>query len=64
MPFTAGTGTVIKDSGKAILVDLDGVGKVWVPKWAIHDDSEIWEEDQEPGELVVKEKFAESEGWI
>lgn len=49
-------------SGKAILFDIDGV-EVWVPKSAIHDNSELWEVGQPPGQLVVKQWFAEKRGW-
>lgn len=62
--YEAGTARPIKETEKALLVHLDGVGETWVPKWAIHDDSEVWKEDQEPGELVVLSKFASKEGWL
>lgn len=35
----------------------------WIPKSAIHDDSEIWKLGQEPGELVIEDWLAESKGW-
>lgn len=52
------------DSGKAILVDspiLDD--RVWVPKSAVTDDSEVWKEHQDRGTLVVEDWFADKQGW-
>lgn len=52
------------DSGKAILVDspiLDD--RVWVPKSAVTDDSEVWKERQDRGTLVVEDWFADKQGW-
>lgn len=54
---------VKRETDKAILVILedDGDKEVWIPKSVIHDDSEIWK-DEQSGELVVKTWFAEQEG--
>jgi hypothetical protein len=30
----------------------------------IHDDSEVWAEDSEPGEMVVEQWFADKEGLV
>lgn len=55
---------VLRDSGKAILVEAEALDEpTWVPKSVIHDDSEIWEEGQEDGDLVVQDWWAEKEGW-
>lgn len=52
-------------SGKAWLVKApDFDCPEWIPKSAIHDDSEIWKLNQEPGELVIHEWCAEQKGWI
>jgi len=57
-----GRGAVLHDTGKAIKVELDGRAEpLWVPKWAVHEDSEIWTGGQEPGELVVSSRFADQE---
>lgn len=54
-----GEGRVIRDSGKAILVELTDSGKqVWIPKSVIHDDSEVYEDGTE-GIVIVKTWFAE-----
>lgn len=54
---------VVRATDKALLVKTeDGDEPIWVPKSVIHDDSEVWGEDSEPGELVVHEWFAEKEG--
>lgn len=50
------------ETDKAILID-DGCGlSEWIPKSQIHDDSGVWEKDQE-GDLVVKGWLAEQKGW-
>jgi hypothetical protein len=59
-----GQATVIKDTGKAILCDIDGVGEQWVPQSCVHERSEVWKEGQAPGLLVVKTSFAEKQGWV
>ena len=51
------------DSGKAILFQIDDHGTEWVPKVAIHEDSEVWEPEQAAGELVVKGWLASEKGW-
>jgi hypothetical protein len=42
--------------------DLDE--KVFVPFTQIHDNSDIWEADSEPGELVVTTYLAEKREWL
>lgn len=62
-PISVGYAEVIREapSGKALLVLLDGE-EIWIPKWAIHDDSEVWKDGQD-GELIVKYRFADVMGW-
>jgi len=50
-------------SGKAIKVKTEEHGELNIPVSAIHDDSEVWKEDQE-GDLVVEDWFAEKEGLV
>lgn len=50
----------ISESAKAIQVLIDGERK-WIPKSVIHDDSEVYRND-DFGTLVLKEWFAEKEG--
>lgn len=53
---------VINETDKAILVDL-GDRKLWVPKSAILDESDVWSlKNPGPGALVVAQWFAEKEG--
>lgn len=40
--------------------DLDG--EEWMPKAAIHDNSEVYKADTS-GDLVVKSWFAQKQGW-
>ena len=48
----------IKETEKAALVKINGA-EVWIPKKAIHDDSEVFEVGQ-TGTLAVGEWFADS----
>lgn len=50
------------DSGLALLIEIDGK-EIWVPKSVIDEDSEVWEDEQE-GELVVYEWWAEDKGLV
>jgi len=52
--------SVIHDTGKALKCLIEGE-EVWIPQWAIHANSEVYNEDTE-GELVILERFAEQEG--
>jgi hypothetical protein len=55
-----------RDSGKALLVDIPDLDEeVWIPQSQIHDDSEVYDaEDNAEGTLVVKRWFAEKKGWV
>lgn len=66
----------IGETAKAVLVlrksavvdalsamESDAPAEVWVPKSMLHDDSEIVEEGDE-GTLIVKERWAEKQGWL
>jgi hypothetical protein len=59
-----GTGRVLRDSGKALLVELEDVGEErWIPQSVIHDDSEAFDaEDNSEGEVVVKQWWAAANG--
>lgn len=61
-PVHVGTAKVLRESAKALLIDLEGES-VWIPKSIIHDDSEVWNTENGEGELVVKAWFARKEGW-
>jgi hypothetical protein len=59
-----GQAKVIKDSGKALLVEADELdAEEWIPKSQIHEDSEIFEDGQEDGELIVSTWLARERGW-
>ena len=48
---------VVHETNKALLVSIPDLGcKKWIPKDAIHDDSEVYKEDTD-GELVLKSWF-------
>ena len=56
----------LHDSGKALLVTVPDLDEdVWIPQSQIHDDSEVFDaEENSVGTLVVKRWFAEKEGWV
>lgn len=53
---------IMRDSGKAVLVDSPEQGEIWIPKSQLHDDS-IQEEGQE-GSLIVTGWLAKQRGWL
>jgi len=61
MPARVGYARAIRETDKALLLDYENE-EVWIPKSVIDDDSEVWREEDE-GELVVKDWFAEKKGW-
>ncbi|MBT5274982.1 hypothetical protein HOL82_03520 [Candidatus Woesearchaeota archaeon] len=52
----------VSDRGGALAQNQVSGVKFWVPLSVIHEDSEVWQADQEPGDLLVKEWWAEREG--
>lgn len=66
-----GSGKCIKDTEKAVLVQLDDTSeevnlpsdKLWIPKSQLSDDSEVYGEGDE-GRLLVTRWWARKEGWI
>ena len=57
-----GEARALRDSGKALLVEVEGE-EFWVPHSAIHADSEIYDaEENGEGELVLERWYAEKEG--
>lgn len=53
--------TVEHETDKAILCVFDDGTKMWIPKWAIDEDSEVYEMGTE-GTLIIQDDFAEREG--
>lgn len=49
-------------SNKAMLVDRHGE-EIWIPFSAVHNDSDVHEDDKCQGKLVVAQWLAEKEGW-
>ena len=53
---------------KVLIPELD-TEPVWVPQWAVHDDSEVYRggpagSPGTEGTLVVVDRFDEKEGWV
>jgi hypothetical protein len=61
MSVNIGEVETVRSTEKAILVS-DGDEDHWIPKAAIHEDSEVWKDDQS-GDLVVHDWFARKKGW-
>lgn len=58
-----GDGKVVGASELALKIELESGDTVWIPKSVIHDNSEVYnDEDNSNGEVVVKSWFAEQEG--
>ncbi len=63
MSTSLGEGKVVKSSELALQIKLETGDTVWIPKSVIHDDSEVFDDDENSeGEVVVKTWWAESEG--
>jgi len=55
---------VVTATEKALLVEIEGEEE-WVPKSVIHDDSEVFDDDENAeGMLVLEEWWAEKAGLI
>ena len=58
-----GKARVIGSSEKALRVKCEH-GTMWIPRSAIHDDSEVFDAlNNASGELVVEARLAAKEGW-
>lgn len=57
---------VVRDSGAALLVQLDSGEKAWIPKSLIDDDSEVFEAGgtNSEGELIIPEWLAIKKGFV
>ena len=54
----------VRETDGALLVQAEGI-EVWVPKSQIHDDSEVFDgEDNSEGLLVIPEWLAEAKGLL
>ena len=57
-----GDGEVVAASDAALRIKLESGDTLWIPKSVIHDDSEVWDdEDNSYGEVIVQSWFAEKE---
>jgi len=55
---------VVTATEKALLVEIEGEEE-WVPKSVIHDDSEVFDDDENAeGMLVLEDWWAEKSGLI
>lgn len=64
-PFEIGPSKVIRETEKALLVRLHDSDDLWIPKSVIHDNSEVFDDDQNSeGNLVIHEWWAEKNGLL
>lgn len=63
-PLSIGNGEIQHETEKAVLVLLEAYGSMWVPKSAIHDNSEAWDMQNATGDFIVKEWWAEKAGLV
>ena len=55
---------VIRGTDKALLINIEGEEK-WIPKSVIHDDSEVFDDNENrKGALVLKRWWAEQEDLV
>jgi uncharacterized SAM-dependent methyltransferase len=57
-----GDSHVVRTTEKALLVQLESGEEMWIPKSVIHDDSEVYSEKANEGDLIVKTWWAEAQG--
>jgi len=63
MKLSLGKGKRIRATDKAMLVELEDHGELWIPYSVVHDDSEVWDDSPE-GEVVVEEWWADKQGLV
>jgi hypothetical protein len=62
--FSIDDAICVGETALAICVEAQSIdGMAWVPKSQVHDDSEVYSEDDE-GTLIVTAWFAEKQGWL
>ncbi len=58
-----GQGQCVRQTDRAILVALESGEEKWIPSSVVHDDSEVYDaNDNATGEVVVQRWWAEKEG--
>jgi hypothetical protein len=62
--YIVGNALPIRERGRAIEFEIDGIGREYIPMVGIHDDSEVWKPKQESGILVVEDWVAEQKDWL
>lgn len=65
-PESLGHGKVVKASDQALQIELTDIGETrWIPKSVLHDDSEVYDDDEnKEGEVVVNQWWANKEGLV
>lgn len=60
-----GNGTAKKDTGRALLIELESGEERWIPSSVIHDDSPVYDaRDNSEGDVIVKRWWADKEGLV
>lgn len=58
--ISLGDGRCIRQTDRAILVQLESGEELWIPQRCVHEDSEVYAADHE-GDVVVESWWAEKE---
>jgi len=64
VPFDVGLATPFTASDLAVQFITRDHGMLWIPKKAIHGDSEVWEPGQVEGRLYIEEWCAQKKGLL
>lgn len=59
-----GFGRLVMATARALLVDTEGYGEVWIPRSAIHSASNVYDKTTHKGEVVVAKWWAEKVGYL
>lgn len=60
-----GFGRLVMATARALLVDTEGYGEVWIPRSVIHSASDVYDKTTHRGEVVVVARWwAEKAGYL
>lgn len=64
-PLSLGAAVMLRETGDAMLFEVEEGEEVWIPKSCLHEDSELDDGSQplDEGELIVREWWAERNGY-
>jgi hypothetical protein len=64
-PESLGHGKVTKATDKALEIELTDLGETrWIPRSILHANSEVYDDENREGEVVVQQWWALQEGLV